>query len=129
MIDKKIIYFFGEEISRVCSACREVTICAMLSDYMCEFKCENINEQIPEIVLQKKVKGGWVHLTKSDSQEEDQGMICRLVYTYTNYERREGKRRGPRRSLGDLLYIVYGGRCRQTCISNAIGLQLRDLEF
>jgi len=58
------------------------------------------------------MKGGWVRLTKSDSQEEDQGMICRLVYTYTNYERREGKRRGPRRSLGDLLYIVYGGRCR-----------------
>ena len=43
-----------------------------------------------------RVKGGWVRLTKSDSQEEDQGMIRRLVYTYTNYERREEKRRGPR---------------------------------
>jgi len=41
-------------------------------------------------------------------------------------EERE-KKEGARRSLGDLLYIVYGGRCRQTCISNAIGLHIVGL--
>ena len=61
---------------------------------ICVNSSENINKRIPEIILQKKVKGSWVHLTKSDSQEEDQGMIHRLVYTYANHERREGKRRG-----------------------------------
>ena len=57
-----------------------MTICMMLSNYMCKFCMGTTTSEYLRLNLLKKVKGDYIHLTESDSQEEDQGMSCRLVY-------------------------------------------------
>jgi len=52
----------------------------MLSNYMCKFCMGTTTSEYLRLNLLKKVKGDYIHLTESDSQEEDQGMSCRLVY-------------------------------------------------